>query len=125
MITFVITYEIRMDSQVTLIALIFFQNRSKYSTVKHNKDVLIDQSISISIIFLWIRAVSSESRQAPTKFIPPFIKIGLHILVYRIPQNPLYNLHVFNIFIINIMRNNRQDRYEDHNKLKAPELSNT
>jgi hypothetical protein len=48
-----ITYEIRMDSQVTLIALIFFQNRSKYGTVKHNKDVLIDQSISISIIFLF------------------------------------------------------------------------
>ena len=53
MITFMITYEIRMDSQVTLIALIFFQNRSKYGTVKHNKDVLIDQSISISIIFLF------------------------------------------------------------------------
>jgi hypothetical protein len=41
MITFMITYEIRMDSQVTLIALIFFQNRSKYSSVKHNKDVLM------------------------------------------------------------------------------------
>jgi hypothetical protein len=94
-------------------------------TVKHNKDVLIDQSVSISIIFLWIRAVNSESRQAPTKFIPPFIKIGLHILVNCIPPNPLYNLHVFNIFIINIMRNNRQDRYEDHNQLKDPELSNT
>jgi hypothetical protein len=87
MITFMITYEIRMDSQVTLIALIFFQNRSKYSTVKHNKDVLIDQSISISIIFLLIHAVNSESRQAPTKWITPFIKIGLHTLVYRIPPN--------------------------------------
>jgi hypothetical protein len=43
MITFMITYEIRVNSQVTLIALIFFQNRSKYSTVKLNKDVLIDQ----------------------------------------------------------------------------------
>jgi hypothetical protein len=43
MITFMITYEIRMNCQVTLIALIFFQNRSKYSTVKLNKDVLIDQ----------------------------------------------------------------------------------
>ena len=53
MITFMITYEIRMNSQVTLIALIFFQNRSIYSTVKLNKDVLIDQSISISIIFLF------------------------------------------------------------------------
>jgi len=53
MITFMITYEIRMNGQVTLIALIFFQNRSKYSTVKLNKDVLIDQSISISIIFLF------------------------------------------------------------------------
>jgi uncharacterized membrane protein len=53
MITFMITYEIRMNSQVTLIALIFFQNRSKYSTVKLNKDVLIDESISISIIFLF------------------------------------------------------------------------
>jgi uncharacterized membrane protein len=53
MITFMITYEIRMNSQVTLIALIFFQNRSKYTTVKLNKDVLIDESISISIIFLF------------------------------------------------------------------------
>jgi hypothetical protein len=40
MITFMIAYEIRMDRQVTLIALIFFQNSSKYSTVIHNKDVL-------------------------------------------------------------------------------------
>jgi uncharacterized membrane protein len=53
MITFMITYEIRMNSQVTLIALIFFQNRSKYTTVKLNKDVLIDESISMSIIFLF------------------------------------------------------------------------
>jgi hypothetical protein len=41
MITFMITYEIRMNCQVTLIALIFFQNCSKYSTILHNKDVLI------------------------------------------------------------------------------------
>jgi len=48
-----ITYEIRMNSQVTLIALIFFQNRSKYTTVKLNKDVLIDESIPISTLFLF------------------------------------------------------------------------
>lgn len=59
MITFMITYEIRMDSQVTLIALIFFQNCSKYSTVMHNKDVLIDQSKLISIILLWSCTVES------------------------------------------------------------------
>ncbi|TLX86669.1 MAG: hypothetical protein E6L04_01885 [Thaumarchaeota archaeon] len=53
MITFMITYEIRMNSQVTLIALIFFQNRSKYTTVKLNKDVLIDESIPISTLFLF------------------------------------------------------------------------
>jgi len=32
MITFMITYEIRMDSQVTLIALIFLQNGSIFIT---------------------------------------------------------------------------------------------
>jgi hypothetical protein len=42
MITFMITDEIRMDRQVTLIALIFFQNCSKFSTKMHNKGVLID-----------------------------------------------------------------------------------
>ena len=41
MITFMITYEVRMNCQVTLIALIFFQNCSKYNTILHNKDVLI------------------------------------------------------------------------------------
>ena len=41
MITFMITYEVRMNCQVTLFALIFFQNCSKYNTILHNKDVLI------------------------------------------------------------------------------------
>jgi hypothetical protein len=41
MITFMITYEVRMNCQVTLIALVFFQNCSKYNTIPHNKDVLI------------------------------------------------------------------------------------
>jgi hypothetical protein len=50
MITFMITDEIRMDRQVTLIALIFFQYCSKFSTNMHNKGVLIDQSITISIV---------------------------------------------------------------------------
>ena len=45
MITFMISYEIRMNCQVTLIALIFFQNCSKYSTIMHNKDVLISTYI--------------------------------------------------------------------------------
>ena len=50
MITFMITYEIRMNRQITLIALIFFQNCSKYSTIIHNKDVLISTLINITIM---------------------------------------------------------------------------
>ena len=41
MITFMITYEVRMNCQVTLFALVFFQNCSKCNTIPHNKDVLL------------------------------------------------------------------------------------
>ncbi len=43
MITFMITYEIRMDCQVTFIALVFFQDCSKYGNIMQHKDVLVSR----------------------------------------------------------------------------------
>ena len=60
MITFMITDEIGMDRQVTLVALSFFQNCSKFSTNMHNKGVLIYQSILISIVLFWRSAVEGN-----------------------------------------------------------------
>lgn len=48
MITFMITYEIRMDCQVTFIALVFFQDCSKYGNIMQHKDVLVSDRLKLS-----------------------------------------------------------------------------